>query len=334
MSTRQPRRAPLAEYLGGMVVFNAGLHGLLAALLSALAVSRAHAHVLSPLALAVVVTLATLGTVAFAWPNALYGGAFDALEDAVVVPPGLQSASDPFAGRTAWRTGLAWGGAATIWAAAGTALVVVALNDQRARWIVIAATWALVAGGASLAVDALARRHGALAAVRPVAAAARPLRQRAWRDIALPLALVQGGVNMVVAWLLFHDYAHVEQIGTEQLTDTVALADAVVIIVLLAATFGFVARRWGAVEATLGRVTLDGPESQSVSPKTPLGRQGVIYVGVAMYALSRIAIVALPSAPSLALVVIVRGVFTGLLVYAVAGVAFVRGALNAGVAAP
>ena len=331
MSTPQPRRAALPDYLGGMIVFNAGLHGLLAALFSALAVSRADAHVLSPLALAVVVTLATFGTVAFAWPNALYGGAFDALEGAVVVAPGTKSTDDPFAGRTAWRTGLTWGAAATVWAAAGTALVVVALNEQRARWIVIAATWAVVAGGASLAIDSLARRQGAVTAARPVTVPARPLRQRAWRDIALPLALVQGGINMVIAWLLFHDYSHTEQVGTEQLTDAVALADAVVIIVLLAATFGFVARRWGAVEATLGRVALDDPESQTVSAKAPLGRQGVIYVGVLMYALSRIAIIAMPSAPSLALVVIVRGLFTALLVYAVAGVAYVRGALNAGV---
>ena len=282
MSTRQPRRAPLADYLGGMIVFNAGLHVLLAAAArrpGRLSGRRPRAVARSP------------SPSSSPWqrsapspspgPTRSYGGAFDALEGAVAVPPGPKLTDDPFAGRTAWRTGLGWGVAATVWAAAGTALVVVALNDQRARWIVIAATWALVAGGAALAIDPLARRRGALAATRATTAPARPLRQRAWRDIALPLALVQGGINMVIAWLLFHDYSRTEQVGAEQLTDAVAMADAVVIIVLLAATFGFVARRWGAVEATLGRVALDDPESQTVSAKAPLGRQGVIYVGVA-----------------------------------------------------
>jgi hypothetical protein len=226
---------------------------------------------------------------------------------------------------------LRWALAATLWAAAGTALVVVALNEQRARWIVIAATWALVAGGASLAVDVLARRHGVVAAAAAAAAPPVPLRRRAWRDIALPLAAVQGGINMVIAWMLFHDYSRIEAPGVEQLTDSVALADAVVIIVLLAATFGFVTRRWGAVDARLGRVAIDDPDAQAVSAKSPLGRQGVVYVGVLLYFLSRVAIVALPPAPSLALVIVVRGLFTGLLVYLVAGVAYVRGALNSGI---
>jgi hypothetical protein len=346
MSVREGRRAPLGDYLTGTVVFNGGVQLAIAAALSALAVSRARAHVLSPAALAVVVALATVGLVAMAWANGAYAGAWDALAgDVVVDDVVLDDASaasdrgvstDLLRGRRTWSIGARWGLVAGIWAAAGSGLVAVALNEKRARWIVIAMTWAVLAGGAAVAADTLARRSGVLTATRRTDAAAVPLRRRAWSEVALPLAVVQGATNMVVAWLLFHDYTTGRAAaagtgaatGALHLTDKVALADATFVIVLLTVTFGFIVRRWGAVDAALGRVALDEPAAQDVPAKVPLGRQGLVYVGIAGLFLARLLVIALPATPSLFAVILVRGVFTGVLLYAVAGVAYVRGALN------
>jgi hypothetical protein len=323
MSTDARPRPALSDYLGGMVVFNAAMHVAIAAAIGSLAVSRAQAHVLSPAALAVVVALATVGTVAFAWPSGAYGGAYDAITGGVRLPAADDAGgADPFAGRRAWSAGARWGLTAGLWAAAGGGLVVVALNQQRARWVVIATTWAVLAGGAAVATDTFARRRGVLAAARHVATAATPMRHRAWREVALPLAIVQGGINSVVGWVLFHDYA------PGALTDKVALADATFVIVLLTSVFGFVVRRWGAVDAALGRIAPDDPDAPAVSAKAPLGRQGLVYVAVAAVLVVRLVVILLPATPSLAVVIVTRGLFTGALVFAVAGVAYVRGALN------
>ena len=54
------------------------------------------------------------------------------------------------------------------------------------------------------------------------------------------------GPNAAAACLLFHDYAvHATQAGPKVLTRTVALADVVIIVVLVASIFGVVAVRWG-----------------------------------------------------------------------------------------
>jgi hypothetical protein len=317
---------PVTEHLARAATSGAVVQVVVTLLLASLAVSRAAEDALSPLELCLVVSGAAAAGALVAWPAGLYGGASDLVTGAVLVDVDPPAIDDPFAWPDPWRRSAGWALAVGLWAAAGTALAAVVLDGRYARLVVVAAGTVLLAGVASTWLDALARARG-IAAARQLQArppAPLPVRTRAWRQIALPLAAGQVLVNAGVAWVLFHDA------GTpaEPLTDSVAMADVTLVVVLVTVIFGSLAGGWGRVDAVLGRVGAAGDDLAGVTAKAPLGPQGVVYIAVAGQLLGRLATMVLPSEPPLAAVMVVRGLFAGLLCVATVGVAYVRGALN------
>ena len=330
-----PARTPLTEHLRSTTVGSLGVALVVDLVLAALATSRATAHALTPGALVLVVAGAsiTIG-VLVAWPNALYTGAQGVLTEETVLTcePGCRNEvqADP------WETGRLWTGTAVmaallgIWSLAGAGLVTVALDGRHARLLVVGAALFGITGLTGTFVEIVGRHRGAHAA-RALAARGVPavgLRRRAWKQIAAPVAVMQALVNAGFAWVLFHDYRTGDQFAAHALTKSVALADALVIVVIVAVIFSAIASSWGSVDALLGRVEPEEPEVQTVSPKSPIGVQGVVYVGVAGFLLGKLASMALPGTPTLLEVALVRGVYAGVLAFLTTGIAYVRGALN------
>jgi hypothetical protein len=316
-------------------------------LMAALATSRATAHVLSATALALIVAGAAAASVAVAWGNGLYNGAADVLKGEAVLDcrPGCHAEpdKDPWAPKELWRTTLLWTLLVAVWAGAGGALVAVALNGKQARLLVVFVALAGLAGVAHVVVDAVARHRGAHATRRPLDPdePVVGIRRRAWLQVALPLAIAQLLVNAGMAWVLFHDYAtHVPRadvgvgLGTaaaagKVLTRSVALADVLVIVTILAVIFGSLASMWGATDVGLGRVVTDDPETQTTTSKSNIGAQGIVYVALLGLVLGKVVTWLLPSSPSLLDVVVARAVFAGVLAFLAAGAGYVRGAVNA-----
>jgi hypothetical protein len=308
------------------------LLALVFAVVAGLAVSRAAAHVLTPGALAALVagTAATLASTG--WVNGVFGGAVGVVRGEVQPPEQPVDARDPFTFRSLWTGAVVWGLGATVWAGAGAGLAAVALDGRRARFAVVFAAMVGLAGTAGLVAGAVARRTGIDATRRIGVATADPvpLRRRAWRQLALPMAMVQLGVNAALSLLLFHDYTTGDAFAPRALTETVALADVGVTVIIVSCLFAWFAGRWAEVDAALGRIELDDPASQVVPAKAPIGRQGVVYLGLfSAFVMGPVLGMLLPEAPSLVAVVVVRSVFAATLVYAVCGLAYVRRAVNA-----
>ena len=329
-----PQKAPprLSEYLGANAVGLGVVLAVVCAVVTALAVSRAAAHVLSPAAVAGIVAGTAAALLSVGWANALFTGAYDVLEGRLEAPaaPSVNE-PEPFTTRALWRTTAVLVAGATAWALAGGGLVAVALDGRRAGGFVLFVAMVGLAVTVAVAFDTLGRRRGAESARALLDRAPNPvpLRRRAWRQLAVPVAVSQLLINAGVSWLLFHDYTVGDAFASRPLTETVALADVLVTILIISAYFTWVAGRWGAVDAALGRVELDDPASQTVPPKAPLGRQGIYYVGiVALFVVAPLLGMLLPSTPSLARVAVVRALFAAALAFITVGVAYTRGALN------
>lgn len=320
---------PLPRYLRMGAGLGAVIAVAIAFVIAALATSRANAHALSPTALAGLVAGAALTNGVIAWINAMAAGALDRVNGTAVVDCGDTCrhtlAADPFERTRLWRGAFASGLTMAAWAAAGGGLLAVALNGRHANlavtFVALAVFQALVAG----AVDVAGRHRG----VHAVAAATRtepvPLRRRAWRDIALPLALFQVLVNAALTVLLFHDYVPGKDTGFHILTRTVAMADVPVSVVVVAIVFNLVVGSWGKAEAALGRVE---PEEGRADKPAPVGVQAFVYMALLGLILGRLFAFVLPDAPSLAWVAAVRAAFAGVMIFVASGLAFVRGALN------
>jgi hypothetical protein len=327
---------PLPRYLR----LSAGVNGVVAVItafvVAALATSRANGHALTPIALAGLVTGAAAVNGVVAWISGMAAGALDVVRGTAIntcrddCPQTLRA--DPFVRTRMWRNALLSGLTAAAWAAAGGGLLAVALNGRRANlgvaFVALAALLAMV----SASVDATARHRGthAVSAVRvapPVS-----LRRRAWRDIALPLALFQMVVNMGLAVLLFHDYSTGAGAGgtAHALTGKVALADIPVTVIVVAVIFNIVVSPWGTAEAALGRVQVDGDRTMR-ERAGPVGVQALVYLALAGLFLGWVAARFLPNAPSLGRVALVRSLYSGTMIFLAAGLAFVRGAINGSV---
>lgn len=329
-STATPKSVP--EYLGADARATGITFVVTFALVGGLAVSRASANVLTPAALALLVA-ATAGTLgAVGWVNGLYSGALDAIRGEVLPPPSPGEGRDPFALRSLWTAALAWGLGSAAWAGAGAGLAAVALDGRRAQFAVVFVALIGLAGTAGLVANAIARRTG-IDAVRRLGvatAAPVPLRRRAWRHLALPMAAVQFLVNAGVSLLVFHDYTIGDAFAPKALTEAVALADVGITVIIVALLFSWFAGRWGRVDAALGRIVVDDPSTQVVSAKTPIGTQSVVYLGLlAAFVVGPLLGLLLPPTPSLLATVLVRAGFSAFLIFAVAGIAYVRAAVNA-----
>ena len=327
-TTPKPLQSQLADDARANGIALAGVF----LLVGGLAVSRASANVLTPTALAVLLagTAATLGTMN--WINGVYSGALAAVDGTVQAPAVPTDGRDPFAARSVWGAALVWGACAGAWAAAGAGLAAVALDGRRAQFVVVFVALVGLAGTAGVVADVAGRRTG-IDGVRRLGVAtapAVPLRRRAWRQLALPMAIFQFAVNAGVSVLVFHDYATGGATGPKVLTETEALADVGVTVLIVCCLFAYYAGRWGRVDGALGRIELDDPAAQAVPAKAPIGRQGIVYLGlIAAFVIGPFLGMLLPPGPSLLAVVLVRATFAAVLVYVVVGVAYVRGALNA-----
>ena len=330
MSTRAPQRP--SEYLTANAVALGVILAVLCAIVTALAVSRAAANVLSPTAVVGVVAGTAVALLSVGWANALFSGAHDVLAGRLEAPARTTTDdAEPFTARALWRTTAALVAGAGVWAAAGGGLVAVALDGRRAGSLVLFVAMAGLAGTAAVAFDTLGRRRGAEAArvLLDRAPSPVPVRRRAWRQLALPVAATQLAINAGMAWLLFHDYTVGDPFAARPLTESVALADVLVTVVIVCAFFAWVAGRWGAVDAALGRVELDDPETQTIPAKAPLGRQGVYYAALAaFFVIGPLLGLLMPATPSLARVAVVRAVFAAALAFVTVGVAYTRGAVN------
>jgi hypothetical protein len=266
------------------------------------------------------------------WINGLYGGALAAVDGTVQTPSVPTEGRDPFAARNVWTSAVVWGACAGAWAAAGAGLAAVALDGRRAQFIVVFVALTGLAGTAGVVANAVARRTG-IDGVRRLGVAtapAVPLRRRAWRQLALPMAAFQFAVNAGVSVLVFHDYTTGTAPGPKTLDETVALADVGITVLIVCCLFAYYAGRWGRADGALGRIELDDPAAQAVPAKSPIGRQGIVYLGlIAAFVIGPLLGMLLPTGPSLLAVVLVRATFAAVLVYLVVGVAYVRAALNA-----
>lgn len=293
-------------------------------LLAATATSRAQHGVLSPAALVVVVLGAAVGASLVGWVAGLHEGAHAALDGTV---EGIEPATaDRLAGRRGWRGAIGWSGWAAAWSACGAVVLAAVLHDHSAPFPVIAVGLLALALPAALAVDVAARAAGAAhgAALLDHAPEPTPLLRRAWRDLALPLGVAQVVTNAAAAWLLFHGEA---ADGTLQEGD--ALGDTLVFAAILAALFGALGQRWGALDARTGRVAVD-PDVATPAGRHPIGPQALVYAGALALVVSSLAGFVVPSSPSLLRVAIVRGALAGGLAALAGALGFVRGAANVG----
>ncbi len=290
-----------------------------------LATSRAAGHVLSASAVAGIVVVAAATSTIVGWTTNLYSGAFAVLTGAVTADDNI--AADEFDGRTLWRTTLLWSLGAAAWAGAGAGLLAAVLNGRVVRFGTVFVALLGLAGVQVLAINNAARRRG-IAAAASAAVRTTKLRRRAWREVALPYALSQLALNAGVAWLLFHSYptGNVAIVGA--LTDKVALADALLVVVPVTVIFGGITRYMGAFDRATGRVELDDVERQTVDRKSPVGVQFMVYTAIIGLFLAKIIGLVLPAAPSLAEVIVARAVLAGTIAFIAAGFGYVRGACN------
>lgn len=326
----EERRTP-RQYLNAETIANVVIFVVVLTVIAALGVSRASDNLLAPGALAVIVTV--IGVVAglTGRPIGIFEGAhavlFGDVDGPIDGPDEHRLHGDPFDARRLRWTSLGWAAALAVWAGAAGLLVAAVLRGKHAPFVVAAVVLVLVGGAATVVGGLVGRAEGlaAAAAARPTSAI--PLRRRAWREIALPMAVVQAFINGAMAVLLFHDYATGDPLAPKALTKSIARADALIVVVILTALFGYLATRWGQVDAALGRVVAE-PTSSAVDAKHPIGAQGLVYVAFAGLIAFSLAGWLLPPLPSLLRVVLVRAGISGLLAFAVCGVSHVRGALN------
>jgi len=330
------RTRPLHRRLGETAAGNAGAWVVLAFVVAALASSRAAGHTLSPEALVAIVAVAAAASSFTGSIAGLYGGASEVLTGVAELDCSphcpAAPAGDPWTAPALWRTALRWAAVAGAWALAAAGLVAIVLDGKHAGLGVTFITIVGLSGVAAVVADTVARHRGAHAARRllvepPVAV---PLRRRAWRQIALPLAVLPTVVSGLFAWVLFHDYAVHEPFAPRALTRSVVLADVPVTVLLLVLVFTVLyARPWGEVDARLGHIRLDDLESQVVSAKSSIGVQGIVYAALASWLLAAVVGWVLPSNPALWQAMVARGVYAGVLTFVFSGIAYVRGAVNA-----
>jgi hypothetical protein len=336
MATTEIRTRPLHRRLGETAAANVGAWVVVSFAVAALASSRATSHTLSAAALVAVVSVAAATSAFMGSIAGSYGGAAEVLTGVAELDcsphcPATPS-EDPWTARALWRTALRWAVVAGAWALAAAGLVAVVLDGKHAGLGVMFATIIGLSGCAAVVADSTARHRGAHAARRLLLEPPVPvsLRRRAWRQIALPLAVLPTVVSGLFAWVLFHNFAVHQPFASKALTRSVVLADTPVTVLILVVVFSVMyARPWGEVDARLGRVRLDDPETQLVPVKSPIGVQGVVYAALACWLLTGIVGWILPANPSLWQAMAARGLYAGVLAFVFSGVAYVRGAVNA-----
>jgi hypothetical protein len=317
------------DYLAAKGVETAVVQAISLVLVAAVATSRAREGLVAPGFLAAMVAVAAVAAAFIGRTVAQFEAAHDVLAgtvDVVARPAG----GDAFSAGRLRTTALVWALGLGLWGGAGGLLVAGALRGHHAPFPVTAVALVVFGGGAATVAGLAGRVDGLLAAGGTWSAPRRAvaLRRRAWRELALPAAVVQVALNAGFAVVLFHDRTTGDALAQRPLTESIARADALVVVTLLTALFAFWATRWGRVDAALGTVAVEPDVLRTVDRKHPLGPQALVYIALAGLIVWTLAGWVMPPLPSLTRVAIVRGLFAGALTFAVVGVAHVRGALN------
>ncbi len=324
-TTAPPKTVTVDESLRSSYISTSVQQVVLFLIFAGLATSRAAGHVLSAGAVCGIVVVGAATSTIVGWTTNLYGAAFQVLTG--VVRAEETDAADAFDSRTLWRTTLLWAFGAAAWAAAGAGLLAAVLNGRVARFPTVFVALLGLTGVQVIAISGAARRRG-IASATSTATRTASLRRRAWGSVALPYAVSQGLLNAGVAWLLFHSAPTGNAAIEGALTDSTALADALLIVVPLTVIFGGITRYMGAFDAATGRVGFDDADTQTVPKRSPIGVQFMVYTAIVGLIVARIIGVVLPSTPSLAAVIVARGVLAFVLVFLAAGMGYVRGACN------
>jgi hypothetical protein len=332
-----PRVMPRKEYLASNVFVSAILETISAAVIAGLAVSRATGHRLSAVTAGVILGAGPALYASIIYLLALYGGLSETVAGRVLPDSDSKRPvvdGDPLSPRRLWLKAFERTAAAGLWGAGLAVLVVAALNRRHAGFAVmfigILAAFGLSSVIGSLASQAEGIRIGLARIARPNP---RPARRRAWRELALPFALLTGVINAGFTWVLFHDYTVGTNVGTHVLTEQQVLADLLILALLNVGGAILVCGRAGRAEASLGLVTFEDPEAQLPPPRALHGPQALVYAVVATFLLSGLVRLFLPPLPNLAEAMIARGLLSAFLVFVAGGFAYVRGAANAVAAA-
>jgi len=326
-----PRVQSRTEYLSSQAFFRTIIEIVSAAGISGYAVSRVTSHRLSPASTAIVlISAAAIGTLLVS----IYAF-FTALSDTVdglVTKDGTEQPSpdgDPLSAPNLWGRALAFGAAGAAWGGGLTLLALATLNRRESHFLGLFVGVFIAAGVASvtsgIANTALGVRVGLDV---PKSASSRPARRRAWRELALPWAVLVGGVTAAFTVLLFHDYRVGSQFASHVLTEKEGLADLPIQVVVAAWLASFALGRAGRAEAKLGLVTFEDPEVQD--PKGAFGPQAQIYVVlIVLFIGGSVVRFFLPAYPTLVETVVARGIVAFVTAFLAGGIAYVRGAANA-----
>jgi len=109
------------------------------------------------------------------------------------------------------------------------------------------------------------------------------------------------------------------------------MADVPVTCVAVAVIFNYLIGMLGTAEARLGRLDIAADDAAAARAST-VGVQAFVWLALAGILLGKFMTFLLPAAPSLLAVALVRAAFAAIVIFAAAGLAYVRGALNGAVA--
>ena len=328
----RPRVLPVRDYLGSNVFVNAVIQLLVGAGIAGLAVSRANGHRLPPTAMAVMLAVGALFGVCFASVGSFFTGLADTVGGLVSRDDrdvGRDAARDPLSTRSIWGRALGAALVAGLWGAGLGVLIVAVLNRRQAGFGVVFVGWlvavALATVVASLAMGAEGVRTGFR---RAPSMTPRPARRRAWREIALPIAILLGISSGSFTWILFHDYAVGVQFGSRVLTEQQVLADLPVLLAIHIFLAMYFCGRAGRAEAAMGLVTFEDADTQVPDAKSGYGVQAIVGAIVAVVLVTSLVRFLLPSLPNLAEAIIARGFLAGAITLLVGGLSYIRGAAN------
>jgi len=314
------------------MLFAAIIEIVQAALFAGIAASRADAHRLTATQTAVFIAISAVFAVGIGSVIGFYSGLSEASAGLVLTDDARRPQtfkSDPLSPRAIWGRLAAAALVAAAWGTGLGMLVVAVLNGRQAGFAVLF-VGLLVAGGAASAVNGLLSRATGVAVAldRPDTVRPRPVRRRAWRQFALPLAALVALVNGSLTWLLFHDYAVGAELGPRVLTEQQVLADVLVLVLLNTLVSAFICGRAGRAEAAMKLVTFEDATAQIPDAKSGFGIQAFVYTAVVALLVTSLVRFLLPSLPNLWEAIAARAFLAGSTAFVVGGFAYVRGAAN------
>jgi hypothetical protein len=330
--TFAPKPLPRRDYLVSNIIVNGLISVMVVALVGALAISRASHHRLTGVALAFLLAGGAALSAALTSVTGMHTGILDTTRglvlDAEASSLPADTADAALQASRMWRRAALGAGATLVWAGGLGLLLDAVINGRVVGYVVlfVALLVSNTLGGA--AAGALATARGITTAATGRAATPRPMRARAWREIAPLLAGVAflGAAGFAV--LLFHDYRTGVTGGQHALTRTHLLEDLPLTLIINAALMMFIAGRAGRAEAALGLVDFDDAALQRPPAKSEFSRNAVGWAIFLVVGVMSVVQSLIPHTPSLAVAAFTRAVYSAAIAYVGAGFGYVRGAAN------